>query len=165
MRGKSTVTDSKRWKAAKKLFLRSSGFLRMAELLRAGVHRDTLYELRDAGIIETVSRGLYRLADAPSLGNPDLAAVALRVPKGVVCLISAIAFLALRLEWPRIPPGHLWPGLARTVGRLRVPIPDLSATGVSRRIANSAGPESSEFDRECVNSLSTSQTSPGCPGP
>ena len=40
------------------------------------VHRRTLYALRDAGIVEQLSRGLYRLADAPPLGNPDLVTAA-----------------------------------------------------------------------------------------
>src|SRR5258708_17171451 len=44
------------------------------------------------GVIEPVSRGLYRLVVAPSLENPDLVAVAPRVPKGLVCLISALTF-------------------------------------------------------------------------
>jgi hypothetical protein len=39
-----------------------------------------------------MSRGLYRLADAPPLGNPNLVTVALKVPHGVICLISALAY-------------------------------------------------------------------------
>jgi len=72
----------------------------MADALRAGIHRRTLYQLRDAGTIEPLSRGLYRLADAPPLGNPDLVTVALRVPKGVVCLVSALAFHDLTSQVP-----------------------------------------------------------------
>jgi predicted transcriptional regulator of viral defense system len=72
----------------------------MTDALRAGIHRRTLYQLRDARAIEQLSRGLYRLADAPPLGNPDLVTVALRVPKGVVCLISALAFHELTTQVP-----------------------------------------------------------------
>ena len=72
----------------------------MADALRAGIHRRTLYQLRDAGRIEPLSRGLYRLADAPPLGHPDLVTVALRVPRGVVCLISALAFHDLTTQVP-----------------------------------------------------------------
>lgn len=47
--------------------------------------------MRDAGVLECLSRGLYRIADLPPLTNPDLVAVALKVPTGVICLISALA--------------------------------------------------------------------------
>ena len=95
-----TGVESQQTRAAVKLFRRHGGVLRMADALRAGIHRRTLYQLRDAGAIEQLSRGLYRLADAPPLGNPDLVTVALRVPKGVVCLISALAFHDLTTQIP-----------------------------------------------------------------
>jgi predicted transcriptional regulator of viral defense system len=94
------VAESPQARAAVKLFRRRGGVLRMADALRAGIHRRTLYQLRDAGAIEQLSRGLYRLADAPPLGHPDLVTVALRVPKGVVCLISALAFHDLTTQIP-----------------------------------------------------------------
>ena len=64
----------------------------MAEPRRAGVHRRTLYALRDAGQVESLARGHYRLADAPALENPDLVTVAAKVPHGVIYLISALMF-------------------------------------------------------------------------
>jgi predicted transcriptional regulator of viral defense system len=72
----------------------------MAQALRSGIHRRTLYALRDAGLTEQLSRGLYRLTEAPPLGNPDLVAVAAKVPKGVVCLLSALAFHELTTQIP-----------------------------------------------------------------
>ena len=72
----------------------------MKDALNAGIHRRTLYAMRDAGILEQMSRGLYRLADAPPLGNPDLVTVSLRVPRGVICLISALAFHDLTTQIP-----------------------------------------------------------------
>ncbi len=86
---------------AHKLFLSHGGILRTSQALRLGIHPETLYAMRDAGVIECVSRGVYRLADAPPLSNPDLAVVAARVPQGVVCLISALSFHELTTEIPR----------------------------------------------------------------
>src|SRR5207237_3347464 len=86
------VLTSPQTRNATAAFRKHGGMMRMAEAVRAGVHRRTLYTLRDAGILEQLSRGLYRLADAPPLGNPDLVTVARRVPKGVICLVSALAF-------------------------------------------------------------------------
>ena len=56
--------------------------MRMANAVQRGIPRATLYAMRDAGEVEQLSRGLYRLADAPPLANPDLVAVARRVPRG-----------------------------------------------------------------------------------
>jgi len=56
--------------------------------------------MRDNGILETVSRGVYRLADSPPLGNPDFVTVASRIPTGVICLVSALAFHDLTTQIP-----------------------------------------------------------------
>jgi predicted transcriptional regulator of viral defense system len=72
----------------------------MTDAVNVGIHRRTLYAMRDAGVIEQLSRGLYRLAGAFPLGNPDLVTVTLRVPQGVVCLISALAYHDLTTQVP-----------------------------------------------------------------
>lgn len=71
-----------------------------AEALRLGIHSRTLYAMRDAGLIERLGRGLYRLAKAAPLSNPDLVTVALKVPKGVLCLISALSFHDITTQVP-----------------------------------------------------------------
>jgi len=70
------------------------------EALRHGVHPRTLYAMRDSGILEQISRGLYRLAELPPLGHPDLVTVALKIRNGVICLISALAFHELTTQVP-----------------------------------------------------------------
>src|SRR3990172_773373 len=81
-------------------FRRAGGVLRTAQALRAGVHPRDLYALRDAGVLEQVSRGVYRLADLPPFAEPDLVTVALRVPKAVIALVSALHFHGLTTEIP-----------------------------------------------------------------
>lgn len=81
-------------------FRAHDGVLRTAQALRLGIHPRTLYQLRDQGRIEAISRGVYRLADLPPLAHPDLVTVALRVPNGIVCLISALAFHDITTEVP-----------------------------------------------------------------
>jgi predicted transcriptional regulator of viral defense system len=68
--------------------------------ISAGISRRTLYLLRDEGIIEQVSRGVYRLSDLPSLSQPDKAAVALRAPHAVICLTSALSFHEITTQIP-----------------------------------------------------------------
>lgn len=81
-------------------FRSSGGILRTGDALAAGVHRRILYELRDQGTINQVSRGVYRLSLLPGLAHPDIVAVALRVPRAVVCLISALAYHEATTEVP-----------------------------------------------------------------
>lgn len=77
---------------ALKLFRRHGGVLRTRDALELGIHPRTLYQLRDSAALDQVSRGVYRLASLPDLGEPDLVTLALRVPKAVICLISALAY-------------------------------------------------------------------------
>jgi predicted transcriptional regulator of viral defense system len=76
------------------------GILRTKEALGLGIHPRTLYQLRDDGVLEQVSRGVYRLAELPDLANPDLVTVALRVPRAVICLVSALAYHEATTEVP-----------------------------------------------------------------
>ena len=81
-------------------FWREGGILRTRLALELGIHPRTLYALRDEGLVEAVSRGVYRLASLPGLSDQDLVTVALRVPRGVVCLISALAYHEITTEIP-----------------------------------------------------------------
>lgn len=82
------------------LFKVHGGTLRTSEALRLGISPRTLYELRDAGVLEKLSRGLYRLAELPALSSPDLAIIAFKIPQAVICLISALVFHELTTQVP-----------------------------------------------------------------
>jgi hypothetical protein len=47
---------------AEEIFQKHGGMMGTKEALSAGIHPRTLYSMRDEGVIEQVSRGLYRLA-------------------------------------------------------------------------------------------------------
>jgi len=85
---------------AASVFRKHGGVLRTMAAVRLGVHPRTLYGMREAGVLERLGRGLHRLADLPPLGNPDMIAVALRVPDGVICLLSALAFHEITTQIP-----------------------------------------------------------------
>ena len=74
--------------------------LRTNEAINKGVHPRTLYAMRDAGLLERLDRGLYRLADLPPLSNPDLIRTAEKIPRGVICLISALHFYDITTQIP-----------------------------------------------------------------
>ncbi|MFK8032198.1 MAG: type IV toxin-antitoxin system AbiEi family antitoxin domain-containing protein [Gammaproteobacteria bacterium] len=130
----STGNTSNKATEALNTFREHGGILRTGEALNLGIHRRTLYALRDGGLLEQLSRGLYRLADMPPLSDPDLVTVARKIPDGVICLISALHYhdittqiphsvtIAVRRgkEPPRLkyPPTKIYPfsGLAFTEG-------------------------------------------------
>ena len=85
-----TGATDKQIDAARRVFRHGGGVLRTGDALNKGVHPRTLYAMRDAGLLERLDRGLYRLTDLPPLSDPDLVTVANKIPKGVICLISAL---------------------------------------------------------------------------
>ena len=82
------------------LFRQHGGQLRLSEALARGYSRYQFYQLRDEGLIEPFSRGLYRLADLPQVENPDLMAAATRFPHSVLCLISALDWHGITTQIP-----------------------------------------------------------------
>ena len=89
-----------RFRKAQRVFTAHHGTLRTVEAQCAGIHPRTLYALRDAGEIEQVARGLYRLTTLPAAGEPDLLTVAKKVPRAVFCLLTALAFHRLTTQTP-----------------------------------------------------------------
>ena len=82
------------------IFRSSGGQLRMSQALDHGISRYMLYALRNAGVVEQVSRGVYRLTELPALSNPDFATVGLRYPNAVICLISALSYHTITTQIP-----------------------------------------------------------------
>ena len=86
--------------SAERVFRRHGGILKTSQALNLGIHRRTLYAMRDVGMLERLDRGLYRLAELPPLSEPDLVTVALKIPKCVLCLISALHFHDITTQIP-----------------------------------------------------------------
>ena len=84
------------------IFLEHGGTLRTSQALRLGIHPRTIYAMRDSGLLEQLGRGLYRLSELPPVTNPDLVAVALKVPKATICLVSALAFHEMTTQVPHV---------------------------------------------------------------
>jgi len=82
------------------IFTTHKGILKTSQALALGIAPRTLYAMRDAGLIRPISRGVYQLADQELPGNPDLISVALRIPKAVICLISALHFYGITTQIP-----------------------------------------------------------------
>lgn len=79
----------------------NGGVARFSAIIKAGFHPDSLIALEKEKRIEKVARGLYKLTDYDFDSYPDLVTASLQAPKGVICLISALAFYEVTDEIPR----------------------------------------------------------------
>jgi predicted transcriptional regulator of viral defense system len=139
------------------VFLEHDGMLRMSAALRHGVSRATFYTMRGAGEITPIGRGLYRLAELPALGHPDLVSVAARVPGAIVCLVSALAYHDLTTQIPH--EVHI--ALERGSARPRLTDPPLRVFWFSSA-AFHAGVETITLDRKPVPIYSPEKTLADC---
>jgi predicted transcriptional regulator of viral defense system len=78
----------------------SQGLLRSCDLAPMGIPRVSLTRAVRHGQLERVGRGLYGLPGREVSANGSLAEVARRVPKGIVCLLSALRFHGLTTQAP-----------------------------------------------------------------
>ena len=131
--------------------------LHTSEILKAGVHPRDLYALRDAGVLERVSRGVYRLTDLPPLTEPDLVTISSRVPKAVICLISSLRFHGLTEEIPRV----VNIALLRGAPRPRLDWPPVEVSWFSGEMFN-AGIATHEIDKVSVRIYNPAKTVADC---
>lgn len=106
---------------AKAIFQEHQGVMRTSQAIRMGIAPRTLYAMRDAGTILQEGRGLYRLAGTSAGSYTDLIHVSLRAPKGVICLISALAFHELTTQIPH----YVYLALPQSSEKPRIEYPPL----------------------------------------
>jgi predicted transcriptional regulator of viral defense system len=87
-------------KKHKKIFAEHYGILRASMAIELGIPKHVLYKMVDAGELIREAQGIYRLSELAPLGNPDLVQISLRVPRAVICLISALYFHELTTQIP-----------------------------------------------------------------
>lgn len=80
--------------------VRSRGIVRPRDLEPLGIPRVSLTRAVRRGQLERIGRGLYGLPGRQTSAYGALAEVARRVPKGVVCLLSALRFHGLTTQAP-----------------------------------------------------------------
>jgi predicted transcriptional regulator of viral defense system len=81
--------------------IREQGTLRPRDLARHDIPPDYLDRLYRSGRVDRVARGLYVWPDAEVSEHHSLAEAARLIPKGVVCLLSALRFHGLTTQSPR----------------------------------------------------------------
>jgi predicted transcriptional regulator of viral defense system len=113
--------------------------------------------MRDAGVLEQLERGLFRLADLKPLSSPDLVSVAIKVPRGVVCLISALSYHRITTQIPH----EIYLALERGTESPRLSHPPLRVFWFTGR-AFTEGIETHEVDGVSIRVYSPEKTLADC---
>ncbi|MCX6350032.1 MAG: type IV toxin-antitoxin system AbiEi family antitoxin domain-containing protein [Candidatus Aureabacteria bacterium] len=95
---------------------RKSGILRVRDLTSRGIHPELLRRLVSRGLLTRISRGTYIAADADISAEFSLAQTAKRVPRGVICLLSALRFHNIGTQ----SPPDVWVAIPRSAAYPRV---------------------------------------------
>jgi predicted transcriptional regulator of viral defense system len=90
---------------------------RTRELERQGYSRPRIRALAEQGVLEQVSRGLYRVAERAPDEHFTVLAVVARVPHAVVCLLSALRFHGIGTQSPH----EVWIAIDRKARKPRLP--------------------------------------------
>lgn len=109
--------------------LESQPLVRARELKSKGVEGSTIARAVQSGEIVRVSRGLYQLADAVGDEALTLAEASKRVPKGVICLYSALAYHGLTDQMPR----KVWLAITAKAWMPRIDYPPLKVVRFTSR--------------------------------
>jgi len=97
-------------------FRQNGGVLKTTQALALGIHPRTLYSLRAHGRLIQVNRGLYRLADQKLTEHHGLAMISKLVPRGIICLLSALRFHRLTTQ----APFEVWLALGRAMRKPKI---------------------------------------------
>lgn len=95
----------------------AGSFFRTRDAAELGLKSGDLQRLVEAGALERVARGLYRLSDAEPTEQYTVAAVCARVPDAIVCLLSALSVHGLGTQLPR----EVWIAIPHKARAPRVP--------------------------------------------
>lgn len=92
-------------------------FFRPKDLEAIGIGSGELRTLLDAGVVERLSRGLYRLSAAELTEDSTLAAVCAKAPKAILCLLTALSYHQIGTQMPR----QVWIGIPHKAREPRLP--------------------------------------------
>ena len=137
--------------------LERQGVVRSRDLAALGIGREYLRLLTARGELLRLNRGLYVAADAPLSAHYALALCARRVPKGVVCLLSALAFHAIGTALP----WQVWLAVGIKAHRPQLDYPQLRVVRFSE-LALREGVETHTIDGVTVRLTSPARTVVDC---
>ena len=136
---------------------RSRGLLRGADTDAVGATRATLSRLVAAGELTRVGRGVYSVAGAELGAHLSLVVAQQRVPRGTICLLSALQLHGLTTQMPRA----VWVMVAGNAWRPSIDYPPVRLVHATGR-GLSYGVETHELDGWKVRVTSAAKTVADC---
>jgi len=136
---------------------RKAGMLRPCDLDPYNIPRIYLSRLCASGKLQRIGRGLYTLPGNAVTEHHSLAEACKRVPKGVVCLLSALRFHKLTTQ----APFEVWLGIGVKAWQPRMEYPPLRIVRFSHT-AFSAGVEEHQVEGVTVHVYSPAKTVADC---
>ncbi len=134
-----------------------AGVLRPRDLDSYNIPRTYLSRLCSAGKLQRIGRGLYVLPGSGATEHHSLAEAGKRVPKGVVCLLSALSFHELTTQ----APFEVWLAIGEKAWRPRLEYPPLRIVHFSQASLN-AGVEEHKLEGVTVHVYSPAKTVADC---
>lgn len=122
-----------------------------------GIARESLLRLYRKGLLVRPARGVYALPEAPVTEHHSLAVVAKLVPRGVICLLSALRFHGLTTQ----DPHEVWLAIDFKARKPSVTSPVLHVVRSSGR-ALTEGVEEPEIEGVNVRVYSVAKTVADC---
>lgn len=113
--------------------LKKRVMLRLSEFREEGITAATVSRMKEKGLILQLSRGLYQLPDASFETHHALAEAAKLVPKGIICLTSALAFHGLT----DTIPSRVWMAIGAKDRRPRTETPPLQFVRFGEKVLTS----------------------------
>jgi predicted transcriptional regulator of viral defense system len=101
--------------------LRRQNVARLSDILATGATATAVSRLEQEGTIVRLSRGLYQLSDGPLDVHQPLIEAAKLVPRGVVCMVSALSYHELTDQIPR----RVWMAIGAKDWRPRISNPPI----------------------------------------
>ncbi|MBU1612291.1 MAG: type IV toxin-antitoxin system AbiEi family antitoxin domain-containing protein [Proteobacteria bacterium] len=98
---------------------RNSGVVSTGDVRSLGIHHEYLRQMCARAEIERVGRGLYSLPNADITAHHGLAQAGKAIPRGVICLLSALRFHEIGTQVPH----EVWITIDRRAARPRVKHP------------------------------------------
>ena len=129
------------------------GFVSSREVVRTGIHSQTLTRLVADNVLERVTRGQYRLAGRLVTEHHGLVVVSRAVPRGVICLLSALNVHGLGTQ---LPP-EVWVAIERRARAPSLDPPPLHVVRFGGR-AFTHGVETHRFEGENVRVYGVAKT-------
>ena len=135
----------------------TQGLIRARDLDPLGIPRVTLTRAVRRGELERVGRGLYGLPGRIVSAQGTLAEVARKVPRGVVCLLSALRFYELTTQ----SPFEIWLAIENKAVKPKLDYPPLRIVRFSG-VAFTEGVEEHIVDGVTVRVTSVAKTVADC---